>query len=99
MTEKEAIIIAEKYIKERKSKQKFQRFDIVYVSKTLPREMMHFKKDFYALIEKSYVESYGDNSVEEYSVVPLDEITNVLSWYPVKVLTLIKEYNVTDKNR
>lgn len=89
-------------------KQKFRRFTFVRVGSNMPPEMLHFKKDFDAIVDGSYSQKYGGTDIDSYAMYVLGKdgkINNAIAWYQTELLTalpvqdrlkaeeLIEEYN------
>lgn len=72
------------------SNQKFQRGNLVYISKDLGEMMGHFKCDRNAIIRYSYCDKYSSSTTDHsYSVMFEDGSTS--AWYEEDKLTFVEE--------
>ena len=77
-----------------RSKQKFRRGDLVYVSKPTCSTRRHFDGNKQALISASYADDYGCGIFTNYGVIFLDEHGKpdyYAAWYSDSDLRLIKK--------
>lgn len=77
-----------------KEKQIFPRGCKVHIGDNLPSSISHFKSDFNAIIEYSYLQRYKYGPPNNYSVIQLDkngQPINAIAWYPADVITLLSD--------
>lgn len=76
--------------------QKFKPGTIVKIADVMPKYMRHFSAGVYAIVEYTYAQRYGGNTVDQYALIvrELPKHWSYSAWYDEEQLTQVADENI-----